>query len=254
MPTDVSQSDFQTTSWTQVNEAARRGEAHNPSLESLCRRYWYPLYAFLRRSGYDANTAEDYVQGFFADVLSRGSLQLADPTRGKFRSFLITACKNFVSNQQRNSRTLRRGGGHKTLSIDVRAGENRYITEPVDQQDPQKLFDRRWAIETIEAALEELRVRYQQAGKEQRFLALRALIAPASRPPSHSELAIQLSMSEGAVKVAAHRLRQQFAAALRDQVAATVDLRVSTDSVENVGNSNDLVDAELSELLDALGN
>lgn len=102
----------------------------------LCRIYWYPLYAYLRRSGCDVATAEDYVQGFFTDVLSRGSLQLADPTRGKFRTFLITACKNSVSNQRRNARAIRRGGGQKILSIDLLLGENCYVAEPIDQRDP----------------------------------------------------------------------------------------------------------------------
>jgi len=246
-----SPSDFQTTCWTQVNLAARRGAdedtAVRESLGALCQRYWYPLYAYLRRTGHDAVAAEDYVQAFFADVLARNSLTAADPDRGRFRSFLLAACKNFVANQLRHQRTLRRGGGQTIVSLDTMNGEQRYVAEPVDDRSPEKLFDRRWALETIDAALQHLQQRYRDAGKEDRFLALRSLIAPAGTPPSHAEIADQLRINEGAVKVAAHRLRQQFAAALRDQVSATVDLH------DPASDSRQSVDAELAELLAALG-
>ena len=251
MSSHSSEIQFQTTCWTQVNDAAKRGENDNQALEALCRRYWYPLYAFLRRSGHDNNTAEDLVQGFFADLLERDSLKFADPNRGKFRSFLLTACKNFVSNQQRYQQAVRRGGRTKTISLDFSRGESRYLNEPVDSADPQKLFQRRWALETIESALAELHERYVAAGKEDRFLALQQLIAPASLPPSHAELANQLGMTEGAVKVAAHRLRQQFAAALRDQVAATIDLN-SSHPENSKASHHDRIEAELQELLNSL--
>lgn len=187
------------------------------------------------------------MQGFFADLLARDSLKQADPSRGKFRTFLLTACKHYVANQHRYSRAQRRGGGQTILSLDVQRGEQRYCAEPVDFADPQKLFDRRWALETIEAALAELEERYRASGKHDRFLVLRQLIAPASLTPSHADLAEQLGMTEGAVKVAAHRLRQQFASALRDQVAATVDLNERSDD------GQELVDVELRELLASLG-
>lgn len=237
---------FQTTCWTEVLEAARR---HDPaasaseSMEMLCQRYWYPLYAFLRRRGHDATTAEDYVQGFFADLLRRDSLRLADPGRGRFRTFLLTACKNYVSNEQRRDRTARRGGDRLRLSLEFGDGERRYRCEPADPWTAERLFDRRWAMETIHAALRRLAERYAHNRRSDRFEALRPLIAPAEEPPSHAEIAEQLGITEGAVKVAAHRLRQQFAAALRDEVAATLDFN-SGDPVD--------VDAELAELLAAL--
>lgn len=241
-----SESRFQTTCWTEVLDAARHGtrtESAAEALEGLCRRYWYPLYAFLRRQGCDATAAEDYVQGFFAELLSRDSLQSADPARGRFRTFLLTACKNYVSNAQRRDRALRRGGGLARFSLQPGEGERRYHREPADSWTAERLFDRRWALETIDRALQHLARRYAENGRSDRFEALRPLIAPAEQPPSQAEIAARLGISEGAVKVAAHRLRQQFAAALRDEVAATLDC--------HNGQPAD-IDAELSELLAAL--
>ena len=243
---EPSGSRFQTTSWSEVLDAARdgtRSDSATDALANLCQRYWYPLYAYLRRKGHDATAAEDYVQGFFTELLSRESLRAADPARGRFRTFLLTACNNYVSNEQRRDRALRRGGGVARFSLEPGEGERRYHGEPTDRWTAERLFDRRWALETIDRALEHLAQRYTESGRAERFEALKPLIAPAEWPPSHANIAARLGISEGAVKVAAHRLRQQFAAALRDEVAATLDLRDlhATD-----------VDAELAELLAAL--
>lgn len=239
-------SDFQTTCWTQVLGAAH-GLSGNvdarQSLETLCQRYWYPLYAFLRREGYDANTAEDHVQGFFADLLNRKSLQAADPERGRFRSFLLTACRNFVSNQERRQRAEKRGGGKAILPLETKTGEQRYLCEPVDDWSPESLFDRQWALESIDAAMRLLEDQHIAQGRGEKFRQLKPLLAPADDRETYASVGERLGMTEAAVKVAVHRLRQQFAAALRDVVAATVNW-------EQLGERH--IDAELAELLRAL--
>lgn len=215
-------------------------------LAELCQRYWFPLYAFLRRRGYDAATSEDYVQGFFAHLLQGDRLKAADPQRGRFRSFLLTACKNYVANVQRSERAQRRGGGQPLLSLDYRDGETRYVSEPREQWTAERLFERQWALETIETALAQLAARYAERGQSERFEALRPLIAPVEEAPPQAEVAARLGISENAVKVAAHRLRGQFAALLRELVADTLagPGHRATEASE--------VDRELAELLSAL--
>jgi RNA polymerase sigma-70 factor (ECF subfamily) len=238
---------FQTTSWTQVIQAFRLGansEQSASSLAQLCQRYWYPLYAYLRSSGHQSAVAEDFVQGFFAELLAKNTLQAVDPARGRFRSFLLTACRNYVANTRRDARAQRRGGDRVHLPIDLQTGEHRYVAEPADRWSAERLYDREWALQTIDAALLCLEKIYSDQGRAERFEALRPLIAPAAISPSHAEIAAKLQTTEGAVKVAAHRLRQQFATVLREQVAATVNLDSTAGRKE--------IDAELNELLVAL--
>ena len=200
------------------------GEASD-SLERLCRTYWYPLYAFLRRSGHDPSDAQDYVQSFFAAMLARDSLQAADPSRGRFRTFLLTACRNHVANIKRSDRSIARGGGYKRVPWENCDGELLYEAEPVEQWSPEKLYERRWALAVIEGATNQVRQQYLDKGKVDRFNALFPLIAPSATPPTHAEVADQLQCSPGSVKVAAHRLRQQFGVALRDEIKNTVDVQ-----------------------------
>jgi RNA polymerase sigma-70 factor (ECF subfamily) len=241
---------FATTCWSEVRRAARiEGDAAE-ALEHLCGQYWYPLYAYLRSSGHDREAAQDHVQSFFADLLSRGTLQHADPQRGRFRTFLLTACRNHVVNRQRHQSAARRGGGRAVRSLDIAAGEVRYARERSHRWTAEKLFDRQWALTVIEAAFSRVRDAYQAKGRTERFDALRPLIAPAGAPPSQAEVAEQLGCSEGAVRIAAHRLRQQFSDALREEIAGTLEL-----DPNNVGPQSEAeraIDDELKELLAAL--
>ena len=214
---------FATTCWSEVRRAARLGGEAGESLERLCAEYWYPLYAFLRRSGHNASDSQDYVQSFFVDLLSRDSLQSADPDRGRFRTFLLTACRNHVANIKRYDRAVLRGGEHRLTSLASYDGESIYQNEPVEQWTPEKLFDRQWALATIDTALKHVREQYADKGKADRFDALCPLVAPAAEPPTHAEVAERLKCSVGSVKVSAHRLRQQFAAALRAEISETID-------------------------------
>ena len=242
--TESKQPGFQTTCWSDVRRAASLDHDARSALERLCRQYWYPLYAYLRRSGHDPSTAQDHVQSFFADLLSRESLKAADPDRGRFRTFMLTACRNHVANRHRAESTQRRGGHLQQVSIESAAGEQRYDNEPVDQWTPEALFDRRWALAVIDAAMERLRQEYEAKGRSDRFAALQPLIAPSGIPPTHAEIARRLDCTPNSVKVAAHRLRMQFGEALREEVAMTVDATSETD--------DKTVDQELQFLLAAL--
>ena len=216
---------FATTCWSEVRRAALLSGTASESLERLCRTYWFPLYAFLRRSGHTASDAQDYVQSFFVDLLSRDSLRAADPNRGRFRTFLLTACRNHVANIKRADRALARGGGHRQVPWESCDGESIYGAEPVEQWSPEKLYQRRWALAVIEGATNQVRQQYKDKGKADRFDALFPLVAPSGKPPTHAEVADQLECSPGSVKVAAHRLRQQFGVALRAEIGNTVDIQ-----------------------------
>lgn len=234
---------FATTCWSEVRRAARLDEQTSESLQRLCAQYWFPLYSFLRRDGLSPEQAEDGVQSFFADLLTRDSLKAADPVRGRFRTFLLTACKNHVANLQRADVAKRRGGGRHRVAFETLEGEKRYATEPVDGWTAERLYLRRWALTVIDAAIARVRLEYESKGRAERFEILAPLIAPSSIPPSHAEIAEQLGCSTGAVKVAAHRLRGQFARSMREEIAATLD-------VTDLGDK--AIDDELTTLLSAL--
>jgi RNA polymerase sigma-70 factor (ECF subfamily) len=171
---------FATTHWSKVWQASKDDSSGRNARQQLCQQYWYPLYAFLRRSGHDPHASEDLVQGFFADLLAREGLQHADPRRGRFRSFLLTACRNYAANQSRAQRTARRGGGRQLLSIDFdpERAEQRYGREPIDEETPERLFQRQWALAVIDTALDRLASEYANAGNPQWFAALRPFLAP----------------------------------------------------------------------------
>lgn len=215
---------FATTDWSMV---VRAGATDTPggraALEKLCRAYWYPLYWFSRNCGLTQHNAEDLIQAFFEDLLERGAIARADAARGRFRTFLLTALKNFHSNQRARAGSLKRGGGREIVSLDsLRTAETRFQNEPATQVSPEKLFDQKWALSLLDAALGHLRREYLAAGKQVWFDELKVAVWGGRGEVSYAVIAGRLGSTEGAVKVAVHRLRQRFRECLQDEVAQTV--------------------------------
>jgi RNA polymerase sigma-70 factor (ECF subfamily) len=220
-----------------VLAAAAQGEL---ALAALCQAYWFPLYAFIRRQGTPPQDAEDLTQGFFAHLLSKEALSGVGREKGRFRTFLLASLKHFLADARDRARAQKRGGGQMPVSLDGCAAEERYAMEPLDELSPDRLFDRRWALAAIEQALARLAAEYAAGGKGALFAELKPLLTSGGGARSYAEIGALFGMSEGAVKVAAHRLRQRYRAALRAEIAETVE-------------SDSEIDAELRHLLDALG-
>ena len=217
-------SSFDTTQWTMVVAA---GDSQHPgssaALEDLCHAYWYPLYVYLRRRGYSQEEAEDVVQGFFTQLLDKKYLRAADRERGRFRSFLLTSLKNFAANEWDRKKAQKRGGGTTTLSLDFETAEGRYHLEPANEQTPEQVFDRGWAVTQLQQVLERMRVETAGGESERRFDMLKGFLTGDGEDIRYKDVAEQLDMSEGAVKVAVHRLRQRFGDVLRAEVARTLN-------------------------------
>ena len=212
---------FATTHWSVVLEAGQgEAEAASRALENLCRAYWYPLYAFIRRRGHDAHEAQDLTQAFFADLLARESFATAQPQKGRFRSFLLGAAQNFLGKQRERAQTLKRGGQCAFVSLDEEDAEGRYRHEPAHDWTPEKLFERRWALTLLDNTLAALREEYRRAGKTPHFDALQTFLS--AEAASYVEAASALRLSEGAVRVAVHRLRRRYGELLRAEIAQTV--------------------------------
>jgi RNA polymerase sigma-70 factor (ECF subfamily) len=180
------------------------------SLAELCGAYWYPLYAYIRRRGYDPEEARDLTQDFFARALERGLLAEADPSRGRFRSFLRTVCVHFLVNRRDREHARKRGGGRAILPIDPVGAEGRYALELADGLTPERIFDRSWALTLLGRVLDQLGREYDEGGKAATFEALRGLLAGDPDAPSYAAVAARLGTTEGAARVAAHRLRRSF--------------------------------------------
>jgi len=214
---------FHTTQWSLVVAAAgQEGEGSKAALADLCQAYWYPLYAFLRRRGNGAEEARDLTQGFFATLLEKGYLADADPDRGRFRSFLLTAVARYAAKERDKAAAQKRGGGQRILPIDFDDGERRYRLEPADNWTPERIFERRWALTLLDRTLARLRHDHQAAGKLVQFDALKVFLTGEADVPQLRQISEQLGITEGAVKVAAHRLRQKYRELLRAEVAQTV--------------------------------
>ena len=231
---------FSTTRWTIVNAARQTSESQAAkALAELCEAYWPPLYGYLRRRGYRPEEAQDLTQGFFARLLETDSIRTADPARGRFRSFLLTALKRYVINEHERSAAARRGGGHAHLSLDFDKAERAYALEPRTDETPDRLFDRRWATIALDRALQRLRAEYVELGRASLAEALLPHLTDTGELPPYRDVAARLDISEGAVKVAVHRLRQRYGAILRAEIAETV-----------LGDQE--VEAELRDLLRAV--
>jgi RNA polymerase sigma-70 factor (ECF subfamily) len=231
---------FATTRWSLVaaaqDPAASDAQA---ALAELCSAYWYPVYAYVRRRGHDHHAAQDLTQGFFARLLEKNDLAAADRTRGRFRSFLLTACQHFLANRHDNDTAKKRGGGRAHLSLDFADADGRYAREPADETTPERVFDRQWALGVLDKTLTGLREEYVESGRAKLFDALKDCLT-GEADASYAALAGQLGMTEGAVKVAVHRLRQRYRDRLRAAIAETVA-------------TPEEVDGEIRDLFAALG-
>jgi RNA polymerase sigma factor (sigma-70 family) len=212
---------FEPTRWTVVLAAAREGgtPAGRAALAELCENYWYPLYAFVRRSGHARHDAEDLTQAFFARLLEKNTISGVGPEKGRFRSFLLAAIKHFLANEWDRSQAQKRGGGKVILSLDGAAGESRHPLEPATGLAPDLIFERQWALALLDRVLD--RLAEEAAEKPGHFAALKGFLTDAG-PGATSEAARALGLSEGAVRVAVHRLRQRYRQLLRAEIAQTV--------------------------------
>ena len=214
-------SQFPTTRWTLVVAAGdpRRKDARS-ALVSLCEKYWYPLYAYLRRRGYAPDQAQDLTQEFFMRVLEGRYLDRADPEKGRFRSFLLTSLKFFVADEEDRQRAHKRGGG-MVVSLEFSSGEDRYQREPAHDENPERIFERRWALSVLDRVVERLRSEFVQHGRSEHFERLKVFLLGQSEAP-YAALAREMNTSEGALKVAIHRLRKRYRELFRQEIADTV--------------------------------
>lgn len=199
------------------------------ALAQLCRTYWYPIYTFVRRQGHEAHDAEDLTQEFFARFLAKEYFGRADPMLGRFRSFLLACVKNFLSEQRRQARRLKRGGRQTIISWDSQTAEERYRSEPADPVTPEKVYDRRWALTLLETVLARLADEQSAAGRQRVFAQLKEYLWGEARQTGYAEMAERLGMTGGAVKVTVHRLRRRLRDLLREEVAHTVATGEETD-------------------------
>lgn len=221
------------------------GEADSPrareALAALCEIYWYPLYAFIRRQGCTAEEAGDLVQGYFLQLLEKGVLSAVRPEAGRFRSFLLASMKHFLSNQRDRERALKRGGGSLPIRLEFDAAEGRYRIDPADDSlTPERLFERQWAMTLLERCMSSLREESVRAGETARFDLLQVYLTGEEPAAPYRKVAAELGLSESAVGVAVHRLRQRFGQVLREVIAQTVT---------NPGQ----IDDEIRYMLSALG-
>jgi RNA polymerase sigma factor (sigma-70 family) len=214
---------FPTTQWSRIISTGDPGAPlARESLAELCSAYWYPLYAYIRRRGHDPEQARDLTQDFFARALERGLFAEADPARGRFRSFLRTVCAHFLANRRDWEQARKRGGGRTVVPIDPAGAEGQYVNELADGLTPERIFDRTWALTLLGRVLERLGREYDEAGKAATFEALRGVLAGDADTPSYAAVAARLGTTEGAARVAAHRLRRRYGDLLREEIAATL--------------------------------
>jgi RNA polymerase sigma factor (sigma-70 family) len=220
---------FATTHWTMVLHAGRSDStAARHALAQLCQTYWYPLYAYVRRRGHSPEDAEDLTQGFFARLLELESLTGVSREKGKFRSFLLASLNHYLSDEWDRARAQKRGQG-RVISLDARQAEDRLSREPADLLTPEKLFERKWAMALLDTVVKMLQREYESAGKGPLFLALGFAIAGEKAETPYAKLSAELGLSEPAVRVAAHRLRQRYRQLLRDEIARTVATEAEVD-------------------------
>jgi RNA polymerase sigma-70 factor (ECF subfamily) len=195
--------------------AATEGTQSRDALADLCRLYWHPLFTYVRRQGYDAEQAEDLTQSFIARLLEKDVLRHFRQERGRFRSFLLASLKNFLANERNAAWAQKRGGGATAVPLDQAA-------EPRDESTPDKAFERQWALELMARVLEQVRDECIRLGKGEQFDRLKGCVVGDTQGTNYRDLGVELGMSEAAVKVAVHRLRQRFHESLRREISKTV--------------------------------
>ena len=214
---------FATTHWSVVLGAAdSAAPGATQALEQLCRTYWYPLYAYVRRQGYSPEDARDSTQGFFACFLEKNYLDQVHPERGKFRSFLLASLQHFLSDERDRARALKRGGGQSLISLDSLDAEERYRQEPADELSPDKAYERRWALTVLDRAQAGLKAEFAADGKSELYEALKVFLSGDKPGYTHAQVAARLGKSTDAIRCAVQRLRQRYGELIRAEVAHTV--------------------------------
>jgi len=233
---------FPTTRWSWVEAA---GDPESPqfsdALASLCEGYWYPIYGFIRSRGHTAEEAADLTQEYVTRLLRRRLFHAADPERGRFRTLLLTDCAHFLADQRDRGRAIKRGGQARCFSLDAAAADHRYHLEPADPLEPEQRFERAWALEVLNHALDRLEREETEAGRNATFRRFREFLVPGTRTATHAELAERFAMSISAVEGLLRRLRTRYGQALRATVAETLDDASETD-----------IDDEIRDLFKAL--
>ena len=212
---------FQTTHWSVVLQAAS-GDSSLAALETLCRSYWYPLYAFVRRQGHNAADAEDLTQGFFELLLAKRYLDDVDRDKGRFRSFLLASMKHFIANEWKKANRQKRGGCGRTISFDAMAAESLFRHEPAVESSAEQAFDRRWARAILDLVMQRLRSEFEQSGRADRFESLSALLFAEPPAGEYAHLAELWKVTESGVRSSVQRTRQRYAALFREEIANTV--------------------------------
>ncbi len=222
MTSSSSPREFASTRWSLIASASENSPNHREAFGTLCELYWFPVYAYIRRKGYQTDDARDLTQDLFAGILRRDGFASADPLKGRFRSYLLGAVKHLLAENARNQRAQKRGGDLKTWSIDWATAEQRLTWEPADHRTPEQAFEYRWACGTIADALEELDNLNRDPARWNYYQRLREYLAADKESLPYSELAIELAVSESALRVQVHRLRKKFRELVRRRVADTL--------------------------------
>lgn len=213
---------FETTHWSLILAAGQTDASESKhALATLCRLYWYPVYAYARRRGIDRDEAADLTQGFFARLIEQKVVRGADPNRGKFRSYLLGAFKHYLSHEWARARAQKRGGGKKLVPLDPHVAESRYGLEPSHDVTAERLFERQWALRLLELALEDLAEQCSRAGKQRQFELFKPFLSGGTGT-AYRDAGAELGLSEGAVRVWVHRLRGQYRRLLREHIRRTV--------------------------------
>jgi RNA polymerase sigma factor (sigma-70 family) len=215
--------DFRRTQWSLVRRAASADSLESrEALECLCRAYWFPIYAFIRRQGYSPPDAQDLTQDFFARLLAGNSIARADPRQGKFRTFLLGTLKHSLADAQRKTEARKRGDGVEIISFDQARAEDRYQPEPVEERTPDKVYDQRWTVVLLETAAARLREEFRAAGKVRQFEVLKPFLSSEGSAAAYAQAGAELNSSAKTVAVAVHRIRLRFRHLVRGAIADTV--------------------------------